>query len=196
MSLLKPELPPGLLYFPGWLSEAEHEAALQEIDGHKFELGLSRRVQHYGARYHYDSSQVAEIGSAPPAPKVLSAIGKRLFDEHGFERIPEQIIVNEYLEDQSIAAHIDRNSFGPKVATVSLLESWYMTFRSPDGLKKIEVLLEKNSLAIMTGASRSEWKHAIMSRGTDSIGGMKIPRGRRLSITFRTISPPKSPLKK
>jgi len=191
MSLLKPELPPGLLYFPGWLSEAEHEAALQEIDGHKFELGLSRRVQHYGARYHYDSSQVAEIGSAPPAPKVLSAIGKRLFDEHGFERIPEQIIVNEYLEDQSIAAHIDRNSFGPKVATVSLLESWYMTFRSPDGLKKIEVLLEKNSLAIMTGASRSEWKHAIMSRGTDSIGGMKIPRGRRLSITFRTINPSK-----
>ena len=191
MSLLKPELPPGLLYFPDWLSEAEHDAALQEIDGHDFELGLSRRVQHYGARYHYDSSQVAEIGSAPPAPKVLSAIGKRLFDEHGFERIPEQIIVNEYLEDQSIAAHIDRNSFGPKVATVSLLESWYMTFRSPDGLKKIEVLLEKNSLAIMTGASRSEWKHAIMSRVQDkSSAGIDIPRGRRLSLTFRTINRP------
>ena len=196
MSLLKPELPPGLLYFPDWLSEDEHDAALQEIDGHDFERGLARRVQHYGARYHYDSSQVAEIGSAPPAPKVLSAIGKRLFDEHSFERIPEQIIVNEYLKGQGIAAHTDLGSFGPKVATVSLLESWYMTFRSPDGLNTISVLLDKNSLAIMTEESRWHWKHEILKNKKVTIAGFKKDKERRLSITFRTISPPKSPLKK
>lgn len=191
MSLMEIPLPPGLLYFPNWLSDTEHDAAVLEIDGHNFETSLSRRVQHYGARYHYDSSRVAEIGSAPPAPKVLSAIGKRLFNEHDFERIPEQIIVNEYLRGQSIAAHIDRDSFGPKVATISLLESWYMTFRSLDKLQRIEVFLEKNSLAIMTEASRTQWKHAIMSRVQDkSSAGIDIPRGRRLSLTFRTINRP------
>lgn len=191
MSLLKPELPPGLLYFPGWLSEAEHEAALQEIDGHKFELGLSRRVQHYGARYHYDSSQVAEIGSAPPIPKFLASICERLYKECDFERMPEQVIVNEYINDQGIAAHVDRNSFGPKVATISLIESWHMKFRNLGGIEIIDVLLEKNSLAIMTNESRTNWSHEIKKLKMDKIAGLKRSRGRRLSITFRTINPPR-----
>lgn len=188
MSLLKPELPPGLLYFPGWLSEAEHEAALQEIDGHKFELGLSRRVQHYGARYHYDSSQVAEIGSAPPIPPVLKVIGERLVNEGFFDQSPEQVIVNEYLSGQGIAAHIDRRSFGPAVATVSLIESWPMLFKNLASSVEFEVLLEVKSLAVMKNQSRIEWSHEIRKRSSDRIGGMKISRGRRLSLTYRTIN--------
>ena len=188
VSLLEAPLPPGLIYFPDWLSSAEHDSALWEIDSHEFETGLSRRVQHYGARYDYDSARVAEIGSAPQIPPNLYLIGERLFKECNFERIPEQVIVNEYLSGQGIAAHIDKDSFGPRVATISLIENWSMTFRSPNGLEAIDVLLEKNSLAIMTGASRTEWTHEIKKRSTDKIGGLRIPRIRRLSLTFRTIN--------
>ena len=191
MSLIEAPLPPGLLYFPDWLSDAEHDSAVSEIDSHEFETGLARRVQHYGVRYDYGSAQIAKIGSAPPIPKNLYLIGEKLFKECNFERIPEQVIVNEYKSEQGIAAHIDKDSFGPMVATISLIENWYMTFLSPDGREAIDVLLAKNSLAIMTGASRSQWTHEIKKRKNEKIGGLTTPRIRRLSITFRTINPPR-----
>jgi alkylated DNA repair dioxygenase AlkB len=137
MKLWGPELPPGLIYVPAWLSEKEHDSVVREIEQQEFETGLSRRVQHYGARYHYDTSQISEIGSAPCAPPFLNAIGKRLLDEYYFESIPEQVIVNEYLQQQGIAAHIDKEIFGPKVATVSLLERFA---RDYDG--RIQILVD------------------------------------------------------
>jgi len=187
MSFLENPVPPGLLYFPNWITDSEHDQLLQDIDSQIFETSLARRVQHYGARYHYDSSQVAEIGSAPPIPKFLASICERLYKECDFERVPEQVIVNEYKENQGIAAHVDRNSFGPKVATISLIESWHMKFRNLGGIEIIDVLLEKNSLAIMTNESRTNWSHEIKKLKTDKIAGLKKDRGRRISITFRTI---------
>jgi alkylated DNA repair dioxygenase AlkB len=188
MSFLADPVPPGLLYFPNWISDFEHDQLLQGIDGRNFETSLARRVQHYGARYHYDSSQVAEIGSAPPIPEFLTSICERLYRECDFERMPEQVIVNEYLGNQGIAAHVDRNTFGPKVATISLIESWYMKFRNLDGNETIDVLLETNSLAIMTNESRSTWSHEIKKVKTDKVAGLKKDRGRRISITLRTIN--------
>lgn len=188
MSLLESNLPPGLVYCQDWLSADEHNAAVAEVDNNIFETTLSRRVQHYGARYEYDSSQVAAIGSAPPIPPVLKVIGERLVNEGFFDRSPEQVIVNEYLSGQGIAAHIDRQSFGPAVATVSLIESWPMLFKNLGGNDEFEVLLEAKSLAVMTKQSRLEWSHEIKKRRSDRIGGLKIRRGRRLSLTYRTIN--------
>ena len=189
MNLLGQELPPGLVLRNNWLSDAEHASAVAEVDNNQFETTLLRRVQHYGARYDYESSQVSEIGSAPPIPPILKTIGERLFLEDFFQRSPEQVIVNEYLSGQGIASHVDRQSFGPAVATISLLESWPMIFRKIDGTKKLEVLLEAKSLAVMTMESRSEWTHEIAKRKVDKIGGLKIARCRRLSLTYRTINP-------
>jgi alkylated DNA repair dioxygenase AlkB len=189
MNLLGQELPPGLILRNNWLSDDEHANAVAEVDNNHFETMLLRRVQHYGARYDYESSQVSEIGSAPPIPPVLKSIGERLFSEDFFERSPEQVIVNEYFPGQGIASHVDRQSFGPAVATISLLESWPMIFSKTDGTKKLEVLLEVKSLAVMTNESRSEWAHEIAKRKVDKIGGLKIARCRRLSLTYRTINP-------
>ena len=188
MSLLESSLPPGLVYCQDWLSNDDHDAAVAEVDSNIFETTLSRRVQHYGARYEYDSSQVAAIGSAPPIPSVLKDIGERLVTEGFFDRSPEQVIVNEYLSGQGIAAHVDKQSFGPAVATISLIESWPMLFRSLGNDVEFEVLLEMKSLAVMTKQSRIEWSHEIKKRNSDKIGGLKIRRGRRLSLTYRTIN--------
>lgn len=188
MSLLESNLPPGLVYCQDWLSTDEHNAAVAEVDSKIFETTLSRRVQHYGARYNYDSSQVAAIGSAPQIPTVLKAIGERLVNEGFFDRSPEQVIVNEYLSGQGIAAHVDMQTFGPAVATVSLIESWPMLFKNLGSSVEFEVLLEVKSLAVMTKQSRLEWSHEIRKRSSDKIGGLKIRRGRRLSLTYRTIN--------
>jgi len=103
-----------------------------------------------------------------------------------FQAEPDQVIANEYLEDQGIAAHIDRLTFGEAVATVSLLEMWPMEFASPDG-EKLEVLLGIRSLAVMQGESRKTWTHAIPKRKSDMVGGLKQKRVRRVSLTFRTL---------
>ena len=187
MSLIQPELPPGLTYEIDWLTVQEHDAALEEINQNQFDSTMQRRVQHYGARYDYESTSVGEIGSAPQIPPVLRAIGERLFTERHFSRPPDQVIVNEYMVDQGIAAHIDRISFGDAVATVSLLESWPMLFRRIDDGKKIELLLEVRSLAVMAGESRYNWTHEIAKAKTVRDGGLKKPRKKRISLTFRTL---------
>ena len=92
---------------------------MHEIDTKQFDKTLLRRVQHYGAKYNYDSSAVEQIGSAPPIPPEMYRLGKRLVDEGYFDRLPDQVIVNEYIGSQGIASHIDRESFGEAVASVS-----------------------------------------------------------------------------
>ena len=187
MSLFQQDLPPGLIYVANWLSSEEHEKVLAEIEGLEFDLTLSRRVQHYGARYDYGSASLSAPGTAPPIPPLIGQLGQRLHTEGFFSKIPDQVIVNEYLGNQGIAGHIDRTFFGEAVATVSLLESWQMLFRSPTG-DKSEVLLERCSLAIMTGESRYEWTHEIAKRKSETNGGIKTIRGRRISLTFRTTN--------
>lgn len=186
MSLFESELPPGLIFIPNWLSQNEHDAAVQEVDALPYDENLSRRVQHYGAKYDYFSAAVHESGSAPTIPPVLAAIGMRLKDEGFFPHSPDQVIVNEYVGNQGIAAHIDRLTFGAAVATISLLETWPMDFESPSGVK-ISVELEVCSLALMTGESRVEWTHTIPKRKSDLVGGLRKTRGRRISLTYRTL---------
>ena len=182
------ELPPGLIYISDWVSGEDQNLIVHEIDTMQFDETLLRRVQHYGAKYNYDSSVVEQIGSAPPIPPEMNRLGKRLVDEGYFDRLPDQVIVNEYVGSQGIAQHIDRESFGEAVASVSLLESWPMIFRGPID-EKIEVVLERGSLTVMTGPSRHVWSHEIPKRQTEKVDGLvtRAIRGRRLSITFRTI---------
>ncbi len=182
------ELPPGLIYISDWVSDEEQISIVREIDTKEFDETLLRRVQHYGAKYNYDSAEVGRIGSAPPVPPEMDRLGKRLVDEGYFDRLPDQVIVNEYIGSQGIASHIDRESFGEAVASVSLLESWPMIFRGPND-EMIEVVLERGSLAVMTGPSRHVWCHEIPKRKTERVDGLvaRAIRGRRLSITFRTI---------
>ena len=187
MSLIQPDLPPGLIYVSDWLTFEEHDAALAEINQNQFDLTLQRRVQHYGARYDYESTSVGEIGSAPQIPPMLAKIGGRLCTDGYFNRLPEQVIVNEYLADQGIAAPIDRVSFGDAVATVSLIESWPMIFRRIGDGSRIDLLLEVRSLAVMSGESRYNWTHEIAKAKTVLDGGLKKPRRKRVSLTFRTL---------
>jgi len=194
VSLLADPPPPGLVYISDWLSADEHDLVVAEIDSNIFETSLMRRVQHYGARYEYKSAEVAELGSAPQIPPVMTIIGERLVTQGLFDRPPEQVIVNEYLLGQGITSHVDKSSFGPAVATISLIESWPMTFKNLKSNEEFELLLEVKSLAVMTKQSRFDWSHEIRKRKFDNLGGLKIRRGRRLSLTYRTINEVSDPL--
>jgi len=182
--------PEGLCYTPMWLHQTEQDSLLQLIDAATWSIDLGRRTQHYGRRYNYSSGRVEGLESAPPLPEILGDLAARLYDERVMKQVPDQVIVNEYLVDatntQGIAAHVDHvRDFGPVVVTLSLLEAWSMRF-TREGHNYVDHLLEPGSIAVLAGASRYDWQHSIPPRKFEREGGIKTPRRRRVSITFRT----------
>lgn len=120
-------------------------------------------------------------------PGWLANVAQKLYAETGlFDRVPEQVIVNEYLPGQGIATHIDHSGFGPTVCMVSLLDDWEMDF-SENWKDKNPALLKQGSVVLLTGAARSEWQHGIAPRKSELMESGRRGRKRRLSMTFRTV---------
>ena len=148
---------------------------------------LSRRVQHYGWWYDYKARAITPDMKIGVLPEWLARLARKLYDETGlFERVPDQVIVNEYLPGQGIAMHTDHSGFGPTVCTISLLDDWEMDF-SRDGKHKFHALLKRGSCVLLTGDARSKWRHGIAPRRTEILACGKRNRQRRLSLTFRTV---------
>lgn len=177
---------PGLLRVDGFLDEDEQRRLAAAIDTAPWSTLLRRRVQHYGHRYDYGRRGVR--GAAPPLPPWAAALAVRLHEDGPFDRPPDQVIVNEYEPGQGIAPHIDRTpAFGPVVASISLLSACVMEFTHPEDGTRVPVTLEPGGLCVMTGPARYAWRHSIPARKTDPGPGGRVPRGRRVSVTFRTV---------
>lgn len=186
---------PGLKYIPNFIREDEETRIVEEIDLHKWSEEMQRRVQHYGWRYNYKARQVEPDRYLGPLPEWAGALAKRLLDKGLVRVLPDQVIVNEYKGKQGISKHVDSTSFGEDIATISLLESWEMIFRK-DKQKHVQ-RLEQRSVAVMTGAARYDWTHEILQRQNEpdptksgKKNPSKLPRGRRLSLTFRKVLAP------
>ena len=182
---------PGLQFLPGFLTPEQESECVRRINAAEGEWrnDLRRRVQHYGWRYDYKARAITPDMHIGALPDWLADIAKRLYDETGlFDRVPEQVIVNEYQPGQGIATHIDHPGFGPTVCTVSLLDDWEMDF-SENWKDKTPALLHRRSCVLLTGDSRSIWQHGIAPRQREytESGKLERRRSRRLSLTFRTV---------
>ena len=137
---------------------------------------------------HVDSSM--RLGSLPD---WADRIGQRLVAKGLLSAPPDQVIVNEYKENQGISPHVDSPGFADGIATISLLESWEMVFRQRRGTRKHKVSrrLERCSAMILTDAARYDWTHEIPARKTESdpASGKRLKRKRRISLTFRPRDP-------
>ena len=185
---------PGLTYARNFLSPSEEKALVEEIDRSDWICDLSRRVQHYGWRYNYKARRVDSSDYLGLLPRWAEFIADRLVSSALLPQRPDQLIVNEYVGDQGIHRHSDSESFADDIATVSLNDSWEMVFRKKPLASKCTVrqILERRSVAVMSGESRWEWTHEIPSRQTepDPNGRTKQSRrtrNRRISLTFRKV---------
>jgi len=97
-----------------------------------------------------------------------------------------QIIVNNYESGQGISAHTDVKEYGEIIGCYTIGSGGTMRFTRKDG-NLYDLYVHPNSLYIMSGESRYEWKHEMASKKSDVVDGVKIPRGRRVSITFRCV---------
>ena len=181
----------GVTYEPAFLVTRECNDLLARIDDRPWMTDLKRRVQHYGWRYDYSSRGITAEMKAGPLPDFILKIASELKKRRWFASVPDQVIVNEYKPGQGIAPHVDRDCFGPSVATLSLGDCWPMQFIPVDGsaagAEPEEVLLEVGSILVLRNAARNRWTHGIAKRKTDGHGRSRRPRRRRVSVTFRTV---------
>lgn len=176
----------GLAYLPRFVCADTEAMLLAACEHGAWRQDFKRRTQHYGYRYDYKGGGVHP---AEPIPHWLQPLCERLAQEGHFATMPDQVLINEYLPGQGIAAHTDRPAFGGVVASLSLGSACVMTLERPPTARKEAFLLERCSLLVLGGEARYEWQHGIAPRKTDHIHGMRIGRGRRVSVTFRTVLP-------
>ena len=180
----------GLYYSRDFLDDDEQCEAVKHIDTEHWSEDLKRRVQHYGWRYDYQTRTITSDMYLGPLPDWITKLAERLYAETGlFDRIPEQVIVNEYKPGQGIALHADKDCFGPTVATISLGDDWEMKFRPVKGSsdEDTSIMLQRGSALILTDDARFQWMHGIDKRKIERDKSSQRKRRRRVSLTFRTV---------
>jgi alkylated DNA repair dioxygenase AlkB len=176
------ELPEGLRYLPGFLSEEEERVLVDELSRlsfreiHMHGVVAKRTVAHYGWDYGYESWRLTP---APPVPPFLEPVRARCAAAAGLEPgALEELLVSRYPPGSGIGWHRDAPMFGPCVIGVSLLGASRMRFRREVGGAYETAVLElaPRSAYVMAGASRTVWQHTLSPVKT-----------LRYSLSFRTV---------
>ncbi|MGY6661339.1 MAG: alpha-ketoglutarate-dependent dioxygenase AlkB [Glycocaulis sp.] len=187
--MTQPILPPGASIIGDFLPEGAGGRLLDWVDSSEWRSDLKRRVQHYGWHYDYRERRVTPAMRLGPLPDWLVPVSEAVSALPEFPDRIDQVIVNEYLPGQGISAHIDcEPCFGPAVASLSLGGPVQMLFRCRQTGEQRGHVLEPLSLLILSGQARYDWTHEIPARKSDLVDGLRRPRTRRVSLTFRTVS--------
>ena len=156
----------GLHYLPKFITPEEQAEIAANIDASPWRKDLKRRVQHYGYVYDYRARKIEPKHYLGDLPDFLEPLAERIFSQTNlFSGKPVQAIVNEYVGNQGISFHYDALTFGPEIATISLMEPWRMEFHPSYDRDRVfgdrNAVLEVGSCLIMTGDSRYKWYHSI-----------------------------------
>ena len=176
----------GLLYIPEFITQMQEDWLLEQIDECEWSNAIARRTQHYGYRYDYRAKSVSKADYLGPLPRWADAVAKLIHTDGLMPALADQCIVNEYEAGQGIGSHIDcEPCFGGVVVSLSLGSLATMDFTR--GEEKVSVRLDRRSLVVIRGDARYLWKHGISKRKTEMVSGKTVQRGRRVSLTLRTI---------
>lgn len=196
----------GLRVVPDLLSLDESIRLLAEIEREPFSLAQSgKRKQHHGARVNFNKKKVnaAAFKGLPRYCLPLEARLLQAFDESASARRDDSMVIRRALEtfegtdlfvlryheedSSNLDLHIDDTfAYGEAIFDLSLESDSVMTFlrdteepTREDAIECVRVRLPARSAAMLSGAARYEWQHAILHY--DIVG-------RRTSVTFRTLS--------
>jgi alkylated DNA repair dioxygenase AlkB len=178
-------LPEGFLYAPDFLSEAEEQALIAEVEALDWQqvemhgVTARRRVVHYGLNYGYDRRSL-EPGE--PMPEWLEPFIEKAATRFDLEPAAiAEALITEYSPGAGIGWHRDAPGFD-RVIGISLRSSARFRLRPypdpqlPSRQKPVELLIEPRSVYLLDGPARWQWQHGIP--GTKDL---------RYSITLRTL---------
>jgi alkylated DNA repair dioxygenase AlkB len=171
---------PGLVIYPNFISKEVEYELISKINEQKYNTDFKRHVQHYGYNYGYNTYKLTKT---TPIPDWLVEPVKDV------KYKPEQIIINRYMPGEGISKHVDVPSlFGDAIFSLSLGSACNIIFENcKNNAIKYEEYLQPRSLLVMKHDARYNYTHAINNRKTDDVGGKRIPRKTRYSITYRTL---------
>ena len=167
-----PKVPDGFIYRPNFLSEAEEQELIREIQQihlapfKYYQFTGKRRTASFGWQYEFGAS---EITTAPEIPPYLLPVRTRAGSLFNIDpRSLVQISIIEYSVGSPIGWHRDIPYFGVVVgislgAACRIRWRKYSRARSKN-LKRDEILsmeLQPRSIYLMSGASRETWQHSI-----------------------------------
>lgn len=112
-----------------------------------------------------------------------------MYEEKLLPFVPDQMTVTVYEPGAGIAPHVDCHSaFGVGIAALSLGSDSVMNFAAPGkDLASFDIVLRRRALLIMRDEARYLYTHCIRERKFDRIDGEVVPRGTRVSLTFRLV---------
>ncbi len=199
------------MYVPAYLDEDEERALLAAVDREPWRTTWQRRTQHYGYGYGEAGSRFEVPERLGPLPGWAAPLAERLAADGLLARVPDNLVVNEYLPGQGIAPHVDVAPYD-RVVSVSLGGACVMDFVPgsspgalagppggaqavpPGGAQRVvpgdahALLLEPRSALGLSGEARRDWRHGIARRKSDRWRGLRFARTRRVSLTFRTLA--------
>jgi alkylated DNA repair dioxygenase AlkB len=167
-----PKVPDGFIYRPNFLSEAEEQELIREIQQSHlapfkyYQFTGKRRTASFGWQYEFGAS---EITRAPEIPPYLLPVRTRAGSLFNIDpRSLVQISIIEYSVGSPIGWHRDIPHFGVVVG-ISLGAACRIRLRKysrprSKNLKRDEILsmeLQPRSIYLMSGASRETWQHSI-----------------------------------
>ena len=142
----------------------------------------SREECQFGFGYVHSERTVINL---TPIPKELSEIVDTLTGARNPPEAPNQIIALRYTPPYHLPAHVDAHVFDGTVHTLCLGSGAVLTFH--DGEARYDIEHPRRALVAMSGRSRYECTHAILSGETDIIGGEVVKRKVRYALTFRRV---------
>ena len=176
----------GLSYGEDYITPEEEAALIGHIDRQAWSTELLRRRQWYGWAYDDTTLGRAEDYMPKPLPEWLKPFAGRLCGDGYFPTPPERALINEYHPGQGIGAHKDRDADQIRLVAILSLGSPIVMDFTRLGHATRSYYLRPRSLVIMQGEARDRWLHGITGRKSDRVGGLVLPRTRRLSVTFRS----------
>lgn len=198
-------------YFPSVLSEDDEQSIIESIESigtchTSWKVLKSRRLQCWG---NFPNGEI-ENDVLPPFLKSLvdDLVGNSICES---SLRPDNILINQYNENEGIMHHTDGPMYHEKVALLSLGSDVILSFRkrlTPDQIGKefsgdvYSVILKRRSLFVFGGILYSEFMHGIdfhpqqivqeynVCVNAKLLGykpGDKISKGVRTSLTFRKV---------
>ena len=179
------ELPPGFLYQPDFVSAAEEEELLRDIEALEFSevrmrgVVARRRVRQFGWRYSFDTYQLTEGAEIPAYLTTLQA-GAAALAGLAADDLSEALIT-EYQPGATIGWHRDAPMFGAVVG-ISLRAACTFKLRPAEGEQALALEMAPRSAYVLDGEARTRWQHSIPA-----------VKALRYSVTFRTLRKARAP---
>lgn len=167
-----PKVPDGFIYRPNFLSEAEEQELIREIQQihlapfKYYQFTGKRRTASFGWQYEFGASEITTAPEIPPYLLPVRTCAGSLFNIDPNSLV--QISIIEYSVGSPIGWHRDIPHFGVVVG-ISLGAACRIRLRKysrprSKNLKRDEILsmeLQPRSIYLMSGASRETWQHSI-----------------------------------